>query len=217
MGSFASRLPSSGSRSQRGVPWQVCGWPEATVPAPRTQLPWLSSILTERKSFRSFLRLLFRKNWIVYAKPPFGGPEHVLHYLARYTHRVAISNHRLVAFENDRVTLRWKDYASGSKQRKMTLPSAEFLRRFLVHVLPRGFVRIRSFGFLANRRRREMIGLCRRLLGDTPPSPRTASDSDAKAFWSCPRCGGPMALLEKLTSQQIRFLPRGAESLIDSS
>lgn len=185
----------------------------------RGELSFRASLrnLAAPKAFRSFLRLLFRKNWIVYAKPPFGGPEHVLQYLARYTHRVAISNHRLVAFENDQVTFRWKDYARDGKQRKMTLSSAEFLRRFLVHVLPRGFVRIRSFGFLANRRRREMIPLCRRLLGDTQPSPRTASDSDTKAFWSCPRCGGPMALLEKLTSQQIRFLPRSAESLIDSS
>ncbi len=80
-------------------------------------------------------------DWVVYAKPPFGGPEHVLHYLARYTHRVAISNHRLVAFQNDRVSFRWKDYAHGGKQKIMTVSADEFLRRFLVHVLPKGLVR----------------------------------------------------------------------------
>jgi predicted Zn-ribbon and HTH transcriptional regulator len=107
--------------------------------------------LAKRTTFAAFLRPLFRKDWVVYAKRPFGGPEHVLHYLARYTHRVAISNHRLIAFENDQVTFRWKDYAHGNKKRKMTLAADEFLRRFLLHVLPRGFVRIRFFGFLANR------------------------------------------------------------------
>src|SRR5271167_4465588 len=106
--------------------------------------------LAHEKAFRSFLRPLFRQNWVVYAKPPFGGPHHVLGYLARYTHRVAITNHRLVAFEQDQVTFRWKDYAHGNKKKMMTLGAQEFLRRFLLHVLPRGFVRIRSFGFLAN-------------------------------------------------------------------
>src|SRR5450755_1697928 len=101
--------------------------------------------LENEKAFRSFLRPLFRQNWVVYAKPPFGGPHHVLGYLARYTHRVAITNHRLVALEHDQVTFRWKDYAHGNKKRMMTLGSQEFLRRFLLHVLPRGFVRIRFF------------------------------------------------------------------------
>ena len=129
--------------------------------------------LAQPKMFAKFLRQLFRQDWVVYAKPPFGGPEHVLHYLARYTHRVAISNHRLLAFENDRVTFRWKDYAHGNKKRKMTLSADEFLRRFLLHVLPRGFMRIRHFGILANRSRPEFIPLCRQLLADTsgPCSP----------------------------------------------
>jgi Putative transposase len=105
--------------------------------------------LANQKAFDSFLRPLFRKDWVVYAKPPFGGPDHVLHYLARYTHRVAISNHRLIAFENLQVTFRWKHYAHGNKKRKMTLAADEFLRRFLLHVLPRGFVRIRFFRFLS--------------------------------------------------------------------
>jgi len=98
------------------------------------------------------LRPLFRQNWVVYAKPPFGGPHHVLGYLARYTHRVAITNHRLLAFEHDQVTFLWKDYAHRNKKRRMTLSAQEFLRRFLLHVLPDGFVRIRSFGFLYDAR-----------------------------------------------------------------
>ena len=102
-----------------------------------------------------------RQDWVVYAKPPFGGPEHVLHYLARYTHRVAISNHRLVDVTDAHVTFRWKDYAHHSKRRTMTLTLEEFLRRFLQHVLPRGFPRIRYFGFLANRRRGALLPLCR--------------------------------------------------------
>ena len=108
------------------------------------QLTFAGSLkpLENEKAFRSFLRPLFRENWVVYAKPPFGGPHHVLGYLARYTHRVAITNHRLVAFQHDQVTFHWKDYAHGNKKRMMTLGSQEFLRRFLLHVLPRGFVRI---------------------------------------------------------------------------
>jgi hypothetical protein len=115
--------------------------------------------------FASFLRQLFRQDWVVYAKPPFGGAEHVLNYLARYTHRVAISNHRLVAFENDRVSFRWRDYAHGGKKKVMTLSADEFLRRFLLHVLPKGLVRIRHFGLFANRRRGAALERCRQLLG----------------------------------------------------
>ena len=109
--------------------------------------------LAQPDRFHRFFHKLFRQHWVVYAKPPFGGAEHVLHYLARYTHRVAISNHRLVAFHDDRVSFRWKDYAHGGKQKLMTLPADEFLRRFLLHVLPKGLVRIRHFGLFANRRR----------------------------------------------------------------
>ena len=117
----------------------------------------------------SFLRQLGQKDWVVYAKPPFGGAEHVLNYLARYTHRVAISNHRLVAFENDRVSFRWRDYAHGGKKKVMTVSADEFLRRFLLHVLPRGLVRIRHFGFFANRRRGVTLARCRELLGVAVP------------------------------------------------
>src|SRR5208283_2900618 len=118
--------------------------------------------------FHAFLRPLFRQDWVVYAKRPFGGPRYVLNYLARYTHRVAISNHRLLSVADGNVTFRWKDYAHGSKQRKMTVTAEEFLRRFMLHVLPRRFVRIRFSGFLANRRRRHLLPLCKQLLGDSP-------------------------------------------------
>jgi len=109
--------------------------------------------LAEPKCFAAFLRTLYHKEWIVYAKPAFGGPIQVLRFLGRYTHRVAISNHRLVAFDGQRVAFPWRDYARGNKQRQMTVSAEEFIRRFLLHVLPRGFVRIRSFGFLANAHR----------------------------------------------------------------
>jgi len=124
--------------------------------------------LANEKAFAAFLRTLFREDWVVYAKAPFGGPEHVLQYLARYTHRVAISNHRLLSVDGDHVTFRWKDYAHHSKCRAMTLTTEEFLRRFLQHVLPKGFPRIRYFGWLANRRRHGLLPLCRTLLAVAP-------------------------------------------------
>jgi Putative transposase len=159
--------------------------------------------LENQKVFRSFLRPLFRQTCVVYAKPPFGGPHHVLGYLARYTHRVAITNHRLVAFERDQVTFRWKDYAHGNKKKKMTLSAQEFLRRFLLHVLPRGFVRIRSFGFLANRRRAALLPLCQRLLLDTPKPHSPAATGSAPtqfACFRCPQCSTPMVIVQKLSA-----------------
>jgi hypothetical protein len=174
--------------------------------------------LAQPKMFAKFLRQLFRQDWVVYAKAPFGGPEHVLHYLARYTHRVAISNHRLLAFEDDKVTFRWKDYAHGNKKRKMTLSADEFLRRFLLHILPRGFTRIRHFGILANRSRPEFIPLCRQLLGDTlgPRSPTPVAITPA-VNWACPGCGGPMTVIERLTVQQIRLRSAERESFDNTS
>jgi hypothetical protein len=150
--------------------------------------------LAEQKAFHAFLRPLFRKDWVVYAKRPFGGPEHVLHYLARYTHRVAISNHRIVHFADGKVTFRWKDYAHKNKQRLMTVTAHEFLRRFLLHTLPHGFVRIRFCGFLANRRRGELLPVCRRLLQVALPQHSTAPDhaaSSGPGAWLCPPRHGP--------------------------
>jgi hypothetical protein len=151
----------------------------------------------------------------VYAEPPFGGPEYVLHYLALYTHRVAISNHRLLSVSASEVRFRWKDYAHHSKQRTMTLASEEFLRRFLQHVLPRGFPRIRYFGFLANRRRAHMLPLCRALLNQHLPA---ETPSIAKPMlWKCPRCHGLMRLLERMTAAQLFFAERKETYLLDSS
>jgi hypothetical protein len=113
---------------------------------------------------------------VVYAKQPFGGPEYVLRYLGRYTHRVAISNHRLVSFADGTVTFRWRDSAHNNEQKSLTLALDEFLRCFLLHVLPDSVVRIRNFGFLANRRRATFLPLCCQLLGSAPPTeqaPRT--------------------------------------------
>jgi hypothetical protein len=157
--------------------------------------------LVEPHCFRRFLRQLFRENWVVYAKPPFGGPEHVLHYLARYAHRVAISNHRLVAFRNDRVSFRWKDYAHGGKQKVMTVSADEFLRRFLIHVLPKGLVRIRHFGLFANRKRGDALARCRILLGGAI----CTSDAEITTQLRCPICAGPMLVIERLTSHQLFF------------
>ena len=165
------------------------------------------SFLAQPKAFSAWLRQLFRHDWVVYAKRPFGGPEHALRYLGGYTHRVAISNHRLVAFADEKVTFRWRDSAHKSNKRLMTLPVDEFLRRFFLHLLPRGFVRIRHFGFLANRRRATLLPLCFHLLG-TPAQSVTAlqvSTADHIASWNCPQCGGPMIVIERLTAAQIRL------------
>ena len=149
--------------------------------------------LAETRNWSSWLRSLCNRDWVVYAKPPFGGPQQVLKYLARYTHRVAISNQRLLSFENDHVTFRWKDYAQGNRQRTMTLDAVEFIRRFLLHALPKGFQRLRHFGFLANRVRAHKLLLCRKLLGDThePHDSSLEADADSTAEAPddlCPEC-----------------------------
>ena len=163
-----------------------------------------TAMLADAKQFAKLLRRLHRQDWVVYAKPAFGGAIQVLHYLGRYTHRVAISNHRLLAFDGERVTFRYKDYAHGSKQRKMTLAATEFLRRFFLHVLPRGFVRIRHFGFLANRFRASRLALCQGLLTSSVGSPaRDQSNSQTIPNWQCPRCGAPMIIRERFTAAEL--------------
>jgi len=163
--------------------------------------------LAHPKFFAAWLRPLFRKDWIVYSKPPFGGPEYVLHYLGRYTHRVAISNHRLVSFDDGQVTFRWRDSAHNNEQKLMTLSLDEFLRRFLLHLLPRGFVRIRHFGFLASRRRAQLWPLCLAALDSVPAQTETATFTaqDMNPHWFCPQCGGPMVIIERLTAAQIQL------------
>jgi hypothetical protein len=172
--------------------------------------------LAQKKPFNAFLRTLFREDWVVYAKRPFGGPKHVLHYLARYTHRVAISNHRLVDVTDAQVTFRWKDYAQHNKRRTMTLTHEEFLRRFLQHVLPKGFPRIRYFGSFANRRRGALLPLCRTLLAVQPP-PAQAMPAAAPILWLCPSCHGPMRVVERLTAFQLRLEERRLVQRLDSS
>ena len=164
--------------------------------------------LAAPRAFGALLRQSCRSHWVVYAKRPFGGPEHVLCYLGNYTHRIAISNHRLVGLDDGRVTFRWRDSAHKNKKRVMTLRVEEFLRRFFLHVLPPGFVPIRHFGLFANRARKASLDLCRRLLAElgavaivVPPPSTTA------AFWSCPDCGGVMVLLERLTPAQTYVRP----------
>src|SRR5690242_20693398 len=125
----------------------------------------------------------------------------VLRYLGRYTHRVAISNHRLIAFDGEQVTFQWKDYAHGSAQKVMTLAATEFLRRFFLHVLPKGFVRIRHFGFLANRFRAQALALCRQLLAISLPV--VTADPEQTANWHCPRCGARMEIRQAFTAAEL--------------
>lgn len=142
-------------------------------------------------SFTAWLSPLYAKDWVVYSKPPFGGPEQVLKYLARYTHRVALSNQRLAKLENGKVTFRYKDYADCRKEKFLTLPAEEFLRRFVQHVLPKGFMKIRHYGLLSSRHREACLHLARRLL--LPKVAMSGSGSEAikpAEPWRCPQCSG---------------------------
>lgn len=174
-----------------------------------------TSPLAEPRRFAAFLDSLFRQKWIVYAKPAFRSPCRVLRYLGRYTHRVAISNHRLLAFDGEQVTFRWKDYAHGNKQRKMTVSGAEFLRRFSQHILPRGFVRIRQYGFLTNRRRSEFLALARRLLFAQAAAVNTETALPTNAIlptWRCPRCSSDMHIGLNLSARQLAARCRRIDS-----
>ena len=168
--------------------------------------------LAQPDSFEALCHKASKIQWVVHAKAPFGGPEQVLKYLARYTHRVAISNSRLLSLENGQVTFQWKDYADHNQTKTMKLEAVEFMRRFLLHVLPRGFVRIRQFGFLANRVRQENLALCRSLLNAQPPvtNPGTpaASNADSKGpdpeSNRCPICKlGRLVLAEVIPPDRI--------------
>ena len=177
------------------------------------RFPEKLKLLSQPKIFAAWLRPLFRQDWVVYLKRPFGGPEYVLHYLGRYTHRVAISNHRLVSFADGQVTFRWRD--SAHQQQLTALSHDQFLRRFLLHLLPEGFVRIRHFGFLACRRRSTTLPLCFQLLGvaQEPLDQRHAPspEKDQPDLYRCPKCGGPMKVIERLTASEILFRsPPGA-------
>lgn len=153
--------------------------------------------------FAAAIRQLRRKNWVVYSKPPFGSPEHVLAYLGRYTHRVAIANSRLVSADETSVTFRWRDYRHGNAPRLMSLEAHEFIRRFLIHSLPDGFHRIRHYGFLANGRRRARLAIIRQLLAAATSDPNAAMGDTAKLIPSfdptvCPCCGGLLRITATL-------------------
>jgi len=141
-------------------------------------------------AFDRFYSSLKKKKWVVYVKRPFGGPEHVLKYLARYTHRIAIANGRLVSLADHEVTFRWRDSADGNTQKLMTVTAVEFIRRFLMHILPAGFVKIRHFGFLANSNRRAALALCRSLLARAETEARPMlTDVQVRAVQRrCPAC-----------------------------
>jgi hypothetical protein len=183
----------------------------------RLDFPGTLAPLKPDAAFCAFLRSLYRQTWVVYAKPPFGSPAHVLQYLARYTHRVAISNHRLVDVTDGTVSFRWKDYRHGSQMRTLTLDPVEFLRRFLMHVLPKRFVRIRYFGFLASRRRAQGLPQCRHAL-TVAPTPRVdrSVPPPSRVSWPCPLCGGPMRLVDRLTPRQL-FLERVLSTAVHDS
>jgi hypothetical protein len=187
--------------------------------AGRLDFPGSLAPLKPTAAFGAFLRSLYRQPWIVYAKPPFGSPAHVLHYLARYTHRVAISNHRLVDVTDDTVSFRWKDYRHGSRVRTLTLDIDEFLRRFLLHVLPKRFVRIRYFGFLASRCRTPQLAQCRQTLAaaSAPPPAPSPLGPPRSLSWPCPRCGAPMRVIERLTPHQLFLDALLADIIYDSS
>jgi Putative transposase len=157
--------------------------------------------LAEADAFAAWLAPLRKAEWLVYAKPPFGGPEAVLAYLSRYTHRVAISNNRLISADAEEVTFRWKDYRikNGDRQKVMRLATDEFIRRFLIHVLPDGFHRIRHYGLLASAGRKTNVAKIRALLGAEAPSPDVAPSAKIIALTlrePCPDCGGPMHIIE---------------------
>jgi hypothetical protein len=176
------------------------------------KLQFFSSLeeLRDPASFRHYLNTVRSINWVVYAKPPFGGAEQVVHYVGRYTHRVAISNSRIIDIDDGKVRFRWKDYRHGSQQKVMTLDAGEFIRRFLIHILPEGFKRIRYYGFLGNRYRKQKLARCRELLRmtstDTHTEPEQRSDWPDKAedrtaacLRQCPSCHqGRMVCIEVL-------------------
>lgn len=168
--------------------------------------------LAGRRAFLRHLSPLRKKRWVVYAKPPFAGPEAVLAYLSRYTHRVAISNSLLLRFDEDGVTFRYKDYRRGGtdRQQVMTLAADEFIRRFLLHALPRGFHRIRHYGLLASGTRQTSLEHARKLLAVAPPAVDDAPLEPAEARPPCPCCGGRMVIIETF---ERRYQPRAPPSL----
>jgi hypothetical protein len=168
------------------------------------QLPVALPQLATDRGRRQWLRRLKKKPWIVYYKAPFAGPQKLLDYLGRYTHRVAISNHRLLSLDAGEVQFHWRDRADGDRRKVATLPAAQFIRRFLYHVLPQGFMRIRHYGFLANRIKQQALARCRQQLDAEPPpeEPETKTVADwmfeltGIDIRRCPRCGTQLNRIE---------------------
>lgn len=184
------------------------------------QLRFFSQLehLSDAQAFARYMAPAAQAEWVVYAKPPFGGPSQVLHYLGRYTHRVAISNNRLLAMHDGKVTFAWKDYKHDAAKGSMTLEAGEFIRRFLLHVLPGGFQHIRSYGFLGNRYRKAKLALCRRLLGSPVPESKKETDKEdyrdlyqrltGHSLQDCPRCGrGHMACIATFAAGSLPRAP----------
>ena len=179
------------------------------------------SMLADEKDFVHFVKGVKQKDWIVYCKKPFAGPQQVLDYIGRYTHRVAISNPRIVNIENDKVTFTYRDRRNNNTLKTMTLKAQEFIRRFLLHVLPAGFVRIRHFGFLANRYKKENIQKCREIIGYSEQVPKTAEKNTQERMLEltgiditlCPCCKkGSMIVIEEIPAQF-----KGKPQYMDSS
>ena len=173
--------------------------------------------LADRAAFERYLKPLRKAEWVVYAKQPFAGPEAVLAYLSRYTHRVAIANRRLVSADQRGVTFRWKDYrlTGSARYRTMTLPTHEFIRRFLIHVLPKGFHRIRHYGFLANGQRAANLDLARKLLNvpaePDAPEPGESEPDNRASDQPCPVCGGTMLVIETFGPGQAPRRPQSRD------
>jgi len=184
-----------------------------------SDLQFFSSLepLRVRKAFLSHIAPAQRKDWVVYAKPPFAGPDEVLKYVARYTHSIAISNNRLLNINDGKVQFRWKDYRDDNRQKTMTLGADEFIRRFLLHILPDGFQRIRYYGFLANRYRAEKLALCRHLMRMPSPTVKDEVNNDYKdryealtgiSLKTCPLCRcGTMVVIETFECTSSRRPP----------
>jgi Putative transposase/Transposase zinc-binding domain len=173
-------------------------------------------------TFTTYVAPLRKREWVVHSKRPFAGPRQVLAYLARYTHRVAISNSRLLSISEGQVRFRWKDYRQDGKPKVMTLAAGEFMRRFLLHVLPGGFHRIRHYGLFANNHRAQKIKLCRQLLGTAEPAKACRSDGDVVAplpneTHTCPCCGGRMKIIETFQAARSDRMPPPYAEPFDSS
>jgi hypothetical protein len=174
--------------------------------------------LSRREHFKRWVEGLREKPWVVYAKKPFSNPEYVLDYLGRYTHRVAISNNRIISIEEGKVSFSYRDRKRENKLKRMTLSAEEFIRRFLLHVLPDSFVRIRHYGILANRTKKEELGCCRRLLGDEGEPPRGINKTSKELMeeaggvdvWVCPECKvGRMVIISELPAELVKEVETG--------